>query len=91
MGVRAQFLFSRNCLFIPVPGEELAMIAAQVERRQLFRFDCHQCIFEKKLGVAVIGKQREVIIGVRVERRNKIDPSLGKFFDPKSHFKLSPK
>jgi hypothetical protein len=61
MGVREQFLFSPNCLsFISVTGEALAMVAEQVERRQLFRFDCHQTsvILEKKLGAALIGKQR---------------------------------
>jgi 3-oxoacyl-[acyl-carrier-protein] synthase III len=62
MGVRAQFLFSRNCLsFISVTGEELALIVEEVGRQQLFRFDCHQTsvVFGKKLGAAVIGKQRE--------------------------------
>jgi hypothetical protein len=61
MGVREQFLLSRNCLsFIPVTGEELALVTEQVGRRQLFRFDCHQTsvVFGKKLGAAVIGKQR---------------------------------
>jgi hypothetical protein len=60
MGVRAQFLFSRNCLFISATGEELTLLAEQVGRRQLFRFDCHQTsvVFGKKLGAAVIGKQR---------------------------------
>jgi len=80
MGVRAQFLFSRNCLFISVTGEELARIAERVGRRQLFRFDCHQArvVFGKKLGAAVIG--------VRVEGRIeiKIDNRFWEFFGPKA-------
>ena len=61
MGVREQFLFSPNCLsFISVIGEELALVAEQVGRQHLFRFDCHQAsvVFGKKLGAAAIGKQR---------------------------------
>ncbi len=87
MGVRAQFLFSRNCLFISVTGEELARIAERVGRRQLFRFDCHQArvVFGKKLGAAVIG----VRVEGRIEIKNR--QSLLEILRSESHFKLSPK
>jgi len=95
MGVRAQFLFSRNCLFISVTGEEPAMLQNKWDAGSYSdSVATKRALSLKKLGAAVIEKLRGCHNRVRVERRidiDKIDARHWKFFDPKSHFKLSPK
>jgi len=59
MGVRAQFLFSRNCLFISVTGEEPAMLQNKWDAGSYSdSVATKRALSLKKLGAAVIEKLR---------------------------------